>query len=103
MSGPPTTTAAHIVAEQVSMGFAHEGQYQEVFRRIDLHVERGAFVSVIGPSGCGKSTLLKVLAGLITPTAGTVRVAGLPPQEAAKRRLLGLVFQEANLLPWNSA
>src|SRR5262245_6708886 len=102
MSAPSASTA-HIVAERVAMAFWHEGRLQEVFRDIDLAVAKGAFVSLIGPSGCGKSTLLKVLAGLIAPTSGTVRVAGLAPQEAAKRRLLGLVFQEANLLPWKSA
>jgi NitT/TauT family transport system ATP-binding protein len=85
------------------MEFENEGEWQEVFRDIDFKVERGAFVSLIGPSGCGKSTLLKVIAGLVAPTSGSVRVAGLTPREAARRRLLGLVFQEANLLPWKSA
>ena len=58
---------------------------------------------MIGPSGCGKSTLLKLFAGLIVPTEGSVCVDGIAPQEAAKRRIIGLVFQDATLLPWKNA
>jgi len=58
---------------------------------------------LIGPSGCGKSTLLKVLAGLVAPSEGTVTVAGVAPREAAKHRMIGLVFQDATLLPWKTA
>ena len=47
-----------------------DGRRQRVLQDIDLAVPKGSFVSLIGPSGCGKSTLLKVLAGLITPSAG---------------------------------
>ncbi len=51
------------------------------------------FVALIGPSGCGKSTLLRVLAGLVSPTAGTVRYNTAQPR-------IGMVFQKANLMPW---
>ena len=47
--------------------------------------------------------MLKALAGLVQPTSGSVRVAGLPPREAASRRQIGLVFQDPNLLPWKNA
>ena len=70
---------------------------------IDLVVPKGSFVSLIGPSGCGKSTLLKTVAGLVTPTGGSVTLNGLSPEEAARRRQIGLVFQDANLLPWKNA
>ena len=70
---------------------------------INLSVPKGSFVSLIGPSGCGKSTLLKVLAGLIAPTEGQVSVDGIAPHEAAKRRMIGLVFQDPTLLPWKNA
>ena len=76
---------------------------QVVLQNIDLAVPEGAFVSLIGPSGCGKSTLLKALAGLVEPTSGSVRIAGLSPHEAASRRQIGLVFQDSNLLPWKNA
>jgi NitT/TauT family transport system ATP-binding protein len=69
---------------------------------IDLAVERGEFVSFIGPSGCGKTTLLRVIADLAQPTAGSIRVNGLSPEEARKTRCYGYVFQSAALYPWRS-
>ncbi len=95
--------SAHISAKHVSVDFSLDGYRQRVLQDVDLAVPKGSFVSLIGPSGCGKSTLLKVLAGLITPTEGEVSVAGIPPQEAAKARMIGLVFQDATLLPWKNS
>jgi len=60
---------------------------------VDLSIEPGEFVALLGRSGSGKSTLLRTLAGLDTPSAGTVRV----PQERM------VVFQEPRLLPWKTA
>ncbi|MEY2424775.1 MAG: sulfonate transport system ATP-binding protein [Actinomycetota bacterium] len=60
---------------------------------IDLRVAPGEFVCMVGASGCGKSTLLNLIAGLDSPTSGTVTVAGRAT----------LLFQEAALLPWLSA
>ena len=93
----------HISARGITVDFDHDGRRQRVLQDVSLAVPKGSFVSLIGPSGCGKSTLLKVLAGLIRPTAGSVLVAGLEPQQAAKRRIIGLVFQDATLLPWKNA
>jgi len=71
-----------------------------VLKDIDFEVREGEFVSIIGPSGCGKSTLLKIIAGLITPTEGSVEV----PSAAAPGSLpIGFVFQESVLLPWKTA
>ena len=68
---------------------------------LSFDVFDGEFVTVVGPSGCGKTTLLKMLAGLIEPSAGTLRIgaAGAPfdPQ-----RDVGMVFQQAMLLKWRS-
>jgi NitT/TauT family transport system ATP-binding protein len=94
---------AHICARNIGVDFELDGHSQRVLHDVDLTVPKGSFVSLIGPSGCGKSTLLKVLAGLIRPTAGSVSVGGLEPQEAARRRMIGLVFQAATLLPWKNA
>ncbi|MGE3933108.1 MAG: ABC transporter ATP-binding protein [Rhodospirillaceae bacterium] len=66
---------------------------------IDLAVEDGAFVSLVGPSGCGKSTLLRIVAGLETPSEGTVAW----PHGAPARGGIGFVFQDATLLPWATA
>jgi len=67
---------------------------------VDLGVKRGEFVSLLGPSGCGKPTLLRIVAGLLAPDAGTVRLDGeditaRPPH----RRDVGVVFQNYALFP----
>jgi NitT/TauT family transport system ATP-binding protein len=102
---PPVADPAppHIWARGLAVDFELEGRRQRVLNDINLRVPKGSFVSLIGPSGCGKSTLLKAMAGLITPSEGEMRVAGITPQEAVKARLIGLVFQDATLLPWKNA
>jgi NitT/TauT family transport system ATP-binding protein len=102
-TAPIHIAAAHIAAHGIAVEFSLNGRRQRVLHDINLSVPKGSFVSLIGPSGCGKSTLLKVLAGLVQPVEGTVTVAGLAPQEAARRRMIGLVFQDATLLPWKNA
>jgi NitT/TauT family transport system ATP-binding protein len=92
-----------ISAKRVSVIMGADQKRQLILQNIDLSVQKGAFVSLIGPSGCGKSTLLKVLAGLVRPSSGSVSIAGLSPGEAARKRMIGLVFQDANLLPWKNA
>jgi NitT/TauT family transport system ATP-binding protein len=74
---------------------------------IDLAVRRQEFVALVGRSGCGKTTLLRILAGLIQPTEGAVRLDGRPLWDGSRRddealAKLGLVFQDANLFPWYS-
>ena len=63
---------------------------------VDLAVARGEFVSLVGPSGCGKSTALRVMAGLVSPSAGTVEFPDGRPE-------IGFVFQEPTLMPWATA
>jgi NitT/TauT family transport system ATP-binding protein len=67
---------------------------------ISLEIPDGAFVSLVGPSGCGKSTLLKVVADLMAPTRGAVTVGGSPPRNLRHAGRIGLVFQQASLMPW---
>ncbi|WP_040452053.1 ABC transporter ATP-binding protein [Roseibium alexandrii] len=69
---------------------------------IDLKIEEGDFVSFIGPSGCGKTTLLRVIADLERPTAGSISVNGVSPEEARLNRAYGYVFQAAALYPWRT-
>ena len=78
----------------------------QALRGVDLSVTAGELVAVMGPSGSGKSTLLQLAGGLDTPTAGRVLVggrdlAGLSRSQVAavRRRSVGYVFQDLNLLP----
>jgi len=67
---------------------------------VDLRLEHGVITALVGPSGCGKTTVLKLIGGLIQPTAGSVRVDGLPADEARRRRFFSYAFQNPVLLPW---
>jgi NitT/TauT family transport system ATP-binding protein len=69
---------------------------------VDLTVGDGEFVSLIGPSGCGKSTLLRLIADLITPTTGSVTVAGQDAGTARKKQEYGIAFQQAGLFEWRT-
>jgi sulfonate transport system ATP-binding protein len=65
---------------------------------LDLHVPAGSVHAVLGPSGCGKSTLLRILAGLLPPAAGRVRIGEQPVTGVDDR--VGVVFQHPRLMPW---
>ena len=67
---------------------------------ITAEIPEGSFVSLIGPSGCGKTTLLRCIAGLETPTDGTVTVDGEKVTKPGSDR--GFAFRQANLFPWLS-
>jgi NitT/TauT family transport system ATP-binding protein len=71
-----------------------------VLDRISFEVYASEFVCVLGPSGSGKSTLLRILGGLLSPTAGRVDLDGQPVTRP--RRGVGIVFQNANLMPWRT-
>jgi NitT/TauT family transport system ATP-binding protein len=68
----------------------------DAIRNIELDVVPGEFCVVVGPSGCGKTTLLRILAGLESPTSGTLQLRrpdGRPPRNA-------MVFQGRSVFPW---
>ena len=69
---------------------------------ISFTVNSGEFVTVVGPSGCGKSTLLQVLAGLMQASDGTVHLNG-EAVTAPRPDKIGVIFQDAWLLPWKTA
>jgi NitT/TauT family transport system ATP-binding protein len=93
--------AAEVVADRVSM--TYEGGHVAV-SDASFTISGGEFVAIVGPSGCGKSTLLRIIAGLISPTTGLLRVghrtAAATTRGAAR---FGFVFQDPRLLPWRTA
>ena len=64
---------------------------RRIFQSFSLSLEKGELLAVMGPSGCGKSTLLNLIAGLRTPTVGSVQV---------NTAHIAYVFQEPRLFPW---
>src|SRR6478672_1270708 len=65
---------------------------------MDFHINEGEFFVVVGPSGCGKSTLLKMISGLLAPSTGEILVEG--ERVTKPHGNVGIVFQNALLLPW---
>ncbi len=95
-----------IVARGVEMIYQSGAERFQALKNIDLEVKRGDIQLLMGPSGSGKTTLLSILAGILTPTAGSVRLLGedifkLSSSKLAHFRLqnIGFIFQGFNLFP----
>ncbi|MDQ4061641.1 MAG: ABC transporter ATP-binding protein [Pseudomonadota bacterium] len=72
----------------------------EALRGIDLDFPRGKLTTLLGPSGCGKTTLLKIIAGLLEPSGGEIRIDGRVVTGPGPER--AFVFQDFALMPWAS-
>jgi sulfonate transport system ATP-binding protein len=83
---------------QVSKIFILPKGEMAVLSPIDLKIEPGEFVTLVGKSGCGKSTLLRLIAGLESPSGGSVFLGGQPVAGPSLNQ--GMVFQEPRLFPW---
>ncbi|SEP31244.1 ABC transporter ATP-binding protein [Propionispora vibrioides] len=88
---------AVVALKDVSLSY-NSNKDDNALEHIDLTLTEGEFVCLLGPSGCGKSTLLKIIAGFISPTAGTAVMDGEPINGADWHR--GVVFQQPPLYPW---
>ena len=88
-----TGVSKHFVAPRT-------GQKTLAVSGVDLEIQAGEFVCVVGPSGCGKSTVLNLIAGLDTPTAGTLEMDGVPIKAPGAER--GVMFQDYALMPWQN-
>ena len=84
----------------VSHTFKTEGGPLPVLDGLDLSIEEGQFTAVVGPSGCGKSTLTRLVAGLLRPDSGQVRLQGKPVE--GPRSTVGMAFQNPVLLEWRT-
>ena len=87
--------------DQVSVAFrSREGRSVSALEGFSLPVAEHEFVSLVGPSGCGKTTALRLVAGLIDPTRGEVRVNTASGLRGFAR--VAMVFQHPNLLAWKT-
>ena len=86
--------------DKVTKSFAKtdSNEITHALAAVNLTIQPGEFVSIVGTSGCGKSTILRLIAGLIKPTTGEIRLGGKPIVGAGPDR--GMVFQKATLFPW---
>jgi putative ABC transport system ATP-binding protein len=102
--------APAVAASEVTRRYGEGATAVDALRGVSLDVEAGRLVAIMGPSGSGKSTLMHVLAGLDSPTSGTVAIAGIEITQLGDTRLtqlrrdhVGFVFQFFNLLPMLTA
>lgn len=82
----------------VARTFPGRGGGTVALESTDLLVQENDFITILGPSGCGKSTLLRMVAGLDTPTAGSIALDGRTVTGPGADR--GMVFQSYTLFPW---
>jgi putative ABC transport system ATP-binding protein len=105
LQSPPELAPA-VAATAVTRRYGDGASAVHALRGVTLEVPKAQFTAVMGPSGSGKSTLMHMLAGLDTPTSGTVSIGGeditkLNDKQLTKlrRKHIGFVFQSFNLLP----
>src|SRR5499425_2906585 len=103
---------ALIACDSLVRIYSTAGIEVQALQGLDLVIETGELTALVGASGSGKSTLMNILAGLDTPTAGSVRVAGndlaamnARQRLAYRRQVVGFVWQQTsrNLLPYLTA
>lgn len=95
-----------VVARSVEMTYYTGAEPYQVLQGVNLDIRRGDIELLMGPSGSGKTTLLSILAGILTPTAGNVRLLGQEITQMSRDRLaqfrlenIGFIFQGFNLFP----
>lgn len=87
-----------VIVHAISKHFETSHGTTRALGGISIDVGDREFFGVIGPTGCGKTTLLQIIAGLETPTLGTVRFEG----ERRTKSMVSMVFQESALMPWRT-
>jgi nitrate/nitrite transport system ATP-binding protein len=92
---------AFIEVTSVSKTFTTDRAVRWVLDNVTLSIDQGEFVSIVGFMGCGKSTLLSIMAGLVLPDEGEVRLSGALVRGV--RPKTSIVFQNYSLLPWLTA
>jgi NitT/TauT family transport system ATP-binding protein len=85
------------VLEISNLSFGYKKEFAPVLNDVSLTVEAGKIVSILGRSGCGKSTLLNLIAGLMKPLSGEIKI-----DQHHSRCNIGYIFQEDALMPWRT-
>ena len=96
MAAPPFIRLAN-----VRKSYRVEGADLLAVSDVTFDIYEGEMISLVGPSGCGKTTVLKMLAGLLQPDGGSLTI-GTPQRPFDPGRDVGMVFQQALLLPWRT-
>lgn len=95
------TAPATVELEEVEISFRLANGYRfDAVAPSHLTVRESEFVAIVGPTGCGKSTLLNAVAGLLKPSAGTVRINHQPLDGLNDKA--GYLFQQDSLMPWKT-
>jgi NitT/TauT family transport system ATP-binding protein len=97
-----TTSPPLMNAQNISHYFGSGAGRFDALTDVSLSIAQGQFISIVGPSGCGKSTLMQILGGLIIAAEGNISIDGVTIDGPHPDKI-GIVFQEALLLPWKNA
>lgn len=84
----------------VSLTYQTKQSETLALKDISLSIDKGEFVAIVGPSGCGKTTILSLISGILTPTSGSISIAG--NSVSNKSDLTGYMFQRDHLLNWRT-
>jgi NitT/TauT family transport system ATP-binding protein len=99
---PNTPPRSRIEIDRLRKIFLAEGREVLAVDDASFRINDGEFVALLGPSGCGKSTILNMVATLITPNGGDIRVDAAPVVPGRPIRNVGYVFQKDTLFPWRT-
>ncbi|WP_346363607.1 ABC transporter ATP-binding protein [Bosea sp. (in: a-proteobacteria)] len=95
-----TMTDAKIRLSGIGKSFGAPAAPVVAVQDLSLDIQPGEFLTIVGPSGCGKTTVLNMLAGLESPTTGTMTLDGRPIRGPGAER--GVMFQDYALFPWKT-
>jgi ABC-type nitrate/sulfonate/bicarbonate transport system ATPase subunit/ABC-type nitrate/sulfonate/bicarbonate transport system permease component len=91
---------ATVRLKNLSFSYPLRGSSVPVLQNLDAEFEEGRISAIVGKSGCGKTSLLRLIAGLSSPTKGSVEIDGAPLEGI--REKTSIIFQDYGLLPWAS-
>lgn len=89
-----------LTVQNVELTYQAKNGEITALKDISFSMEKGEFLSIVGPSGCGKSTLLSIIAGLLKPSSGEIRVNGEKIEGVSTH--IGYMLQKDNLLDWRT-